>query len=68
MEAVTTAQIAAQRGVSVRTIHRMIKAGTLVPAVKLPAQTGAYLFDPAHVAQVFTDLESKPAVLVPDAA
>lgn len=35
--------------VNVRTVHRMIDDGRLVPAAKVPGQTGAYMFDPADV-------------------
>lgn len=45
----TTTDVAAQLGVSVRTIHRMAKAGTLPYVVKVPGETGAYLFDPAVI-------------------
>jgi excisionase family DNA binding protein len=40
----TTAQVADLRGVSVRTIHRLVADHKLTPAVKLPGGTGAYLF------------------------
>lgn len=40
----TTQEMAARLGVSVRTIHRMVAAGTLTPARKLPGRTGGYLF------------------------
>lgn len=46
-----TTETADLLGVSVRTVHRMVARGTLVPVGKLPAMTGAYLFDRADVIQ-----------------
>lgn len=34
---------------SVRTVHRLIYAGDLKPAIKVPGQTGAYLLERADV-------------------
>lgn len=45
----TTAQAAERRSVHVRTIHRAVASGRLKPALKLPGDTGAYLFDPADI-------------------
>lgn len=45
----TTAQAAERRGVNVRTIHRAVASGRLAPAMKLPGDTGAYLFRPSDV-------------------
>lgn len=49
----TMAQVAEQYGVSRRTIGRKILLGELTPTRKLPAKTGAYLFDAADVSRVF---------------
>lgn len=48
----TTAQAAAALGVSVRTIHRMVDAGTLTATIKLPGLRGAYLLDANQIASV----------------
>lgn len=48
----TTAQAAEALGVSVRTVHRMVSAGTLTPTMKLPGTTGAYLLDADEVENV----------------
>lgn len=46
----TTAQAAERAGnVHVRTIHRWVESGRLVPEHKLPGDTGAYLFTPEAV-------------------
>ncbi len=45
MNLLTTAQVAALLGVSVRTVHRMVAADVLTPTAKAPGQRGAYLFD-----------------------
>ena len=50
----TTAQAAEALGVSVRTVHRMVAAGTLTPTMKLPGTTGAYLLDAAEVRNLAT--------------
>lgn len=46
----TTPQVAALLGKSVRTVHRLIADERLTPAQKLPGPNGAYLFDRAAVA------------------
>ncbi len=46
MNLLTTAQVAALLGVSVRTVHRMVAADVLTPTIRAPGPTGAYLFDP----------------------
>ena len=43
-ELVTTAEAAKTLGVHVATISRMVAAGRLTPAIKVPGKTGAYLF------------------------
>ena len=49
----TTAEVAALYGVSVRTVHRMRVSGELKAANKLATQTGTYQFRPAAVARAF---------------
>lgn len=44
----TSAEVARVLGRSVRTVHRLVEDGVL-PAMKLPGETGAYLFDPKDV-------------------
>lgn len=53
MPYITTGEIAETHRVSVRTVQRMIDAGQLPVAQKLPGRTGARLFDPELVAKVF---------------
>lgn len=45
----TTSQVARKLGRTTTTVLNHVKAGRLQPAVKLPTETGAYLFDPAEV-------------------
>lgn len=45
----STAQVAAMLNKSTATVKRMALAGTLPPAMKLPGETGAYLFRPEDV-------------------
>jgi excisionase family DNA binding protein len=44
LDLVTTAEVAAELRVHVRTVHRMIEAGKLAPIAKAPGLRGAYLF------------------------
>lgn len=46
----STSEVANELGKDVRTVHRMIEAGTLIPVLKLPGRTGAYVFEPSDVA------------------
>lgn len=55
----TTADVAALTGYSVRTVHRWIRAGQLTPVMKLPGTSGAYLFSADSVAA--QRAERKPA-------
>lgn len=52
MSNITTAEAAQMLGVSVRTVHRMVTAGTLTPTIKLPGVTGAYLLESDEVQNV----------------
>lgn len=45
----TTSQVAAAKDVNVRTVARWVEAGHLTPAMRLPGDTGAMLFDPNDV-------------------
>jgi excisionase family DNA binding protein len=57
----TAAQVAEVLGCSQRTIARMAEDGRLTPALKLPGETGAYLFDPAVVRRAKAAQEKTPA-------
>ena len=46
---IPTAQVAEIFGCDVRTVHRMVADGRLVPAIKAPGKRGAYLFRRADV-------------------
>jgi hypothetical protein len=63
MALVTTAEIAATRLVSVRTVNRMVTNGELVPEQKLPGKTGAHLFDPDAVERAFAARSHRPAAV-----
>lgn len=45
----TTKQVAERLGKSVATVKRMAADGRLPYAVKVPGDTGAYLFDPTDI-------------------
>lgn len=45
----TTKQVAERLGKSVATVKRMAADGRLPYAVKVPGDTGAYLFDPSVI-------------------
>lgn len=53
-ELLTSTQAGAMLGKSARTVQRMVDAGTLTPAQKLPGPNGAYLFLRADV-EALTD-------------
>lgn len=40
----TAPEVAAVAGCSIRTVHRAVQMGELVPALKLPGPNGAFLF------------------------
>lgn len=40
----TSPEVAAVAGCSIRTVHRAVQMGELVPALKLPGPNGAFLF------------------------
>ena len=44
-----TSEVAAQLGIDVRTVHRKVASGEIVPLFKAPGLRGAYMFDPADV-------------------
>lgn len=49
---VTSADAARILGVHVATVARRVASGSLRPAMKLPGETGAYLFDRAQVERI----------------
>lgn len=49
---VPTTEVAAMLGIHVATVVRRAQAGEIPYAVKLPGETGAYLFDRAEVERV----------------
>ena len=54
----TTRQAADRLGVSVWTIHGLVRNGKLAPLYKLEGTTGAYAFDPADVERIATEVAS----------
>lgn len=54
----TTAQAAERLRCSVKTIHRMVEDGRLIASLKLPGETGAYLFEAAEVERVAAEKAS----------
>lgn len=48
-EYVTAAETAAVLEIPRRDVVRLVERGDLVPAMKLPGRTGAFLFHPASV-------------------
>ena len=48
----TSPQVAALLGCSIRTVHRLVTSEDLIPAQKLPGPNGAFLFDP-NVVEMF---------------
>lgn len=57
----TTAQVAEAANRSIRTVSRWIQDGRLQPSLKIPGRTGAYLFDPEHVAEVLQQQHERRA-------
>ena len=55
-ELLTSAQAAVILGKSARTVQRMVDAGEIAAAQKLPGPNGAYLFAPTEVERVRTEL------------
>jgi len=45
----TSTQAGAELGISGRTVQRMVEAGTLKPAHRLPGRNGAHLFTRSYV-------------------
>lgn len=50
----TSPQVALLLGKSIRTVHRLVSSGDLIPAHKLPGPNGAFLFDERDVARLLT--------------
>lgn len=55
MAHMTAREVVEKRGVSHRTLMRMIQKGEITPAEKLPKRTGAYLFDEQEVERAFAE-------------
>ena len=55
-ELLTSAQAGVILGKSARTVQRMVDAGEIAAAQKLPGPNGAYLFAPTEVERVRTEL------------
>lgn len=49
MANISTGEAATRLGVSIRTIHRLVRDGELAPAVKFPGKTGGFMFDEDEV-------------------
>jgi hypothetical protein len=56
----TTNQVVKERGVSHRTLMRMIEDGQIEPAEKLPGKTGSFLFDALEVERAFQQRKLNP--------
>lgn len=56
-----TAEAAQRLGVDVSTISRWVASGRLTPLFRLPAKTGAMLFDPREVDRVARQRAKKTA-------
>ena len=54
---ISTREVAEQRGLSVITIGRHVRKGWIVPVMKLPGKTGAYLFDPDVIEEFYGERE-----------
>lgn len=46
---ITTTEAATVLGLDRRTVTARVRSGTLAPAIKLPGERGAYLFDRADI-------------------
>lgn len=55
-ELLTSAQAGVILGKSARTVQRMVDAGEIAAAQKLPGPNGAYLFSPTEVERVRAEL------------
>lgn len=51
-ELITTAEAADILGKHVRTVHRLIAEGALIPVTKMPGKTGAYLLRRVDVEKI----------------
>lgn len=51
----TSQDVRDRLGCSVRTVHRLVLAGALSPALKLPGPNGAFLFDPDDVDRIASE-------------
>ncbi|WP_058234152.1 helix-turn-helix domain-containing protein [Devriesea agamarum] len=48
----STTQVAERLGITRNTVLQRLATDRLVPAMKLPGRTGAYLFDPAVIESI----------------
>lgn len=51
----STAEVAEMLGILPRSVAQRVQRGTLMPALKLPGQTGAYLFDRDEIEALAAD-------------
>ena len=56
----TTAEVAKRVDRDRSVILRLVEAGRLTPAMKLPGKTGAHLFDPVEVDRLAAELDDDP--------
>jgi hypothetical protein len=56
----TTREVVEQRGISHRTLMRMIEDGHIDYAEKLPGRTGSFLFDSLEVERAFQQRKLNP--------
>lgn len=57
----TTMEVAILLGRSARTVHRLVDAGDLAPAQKLPGPNGAYLFRRDDVERIVSERSGSAA-------
>lgn len=55
--AIFTSEVAKILRCDVRTVHRMVRKGRLIPTAKTPGLRGAYLFSRSDVAALLEDLD-----------
>lgn len=60
IELLTTAQVAAARGVSVDTVQRWARSGVIPVAFRVAGRTGAMLFDPTVAVVPVSGANPKP--------
>ena len=55
---ISVAEVAERTKVDRRTVHRWVESGRLVPALKIPGKTGAYLFRRSDVEALIIEAAS----------